>query len=99
MLSRAKHLRLLLHDSRLPKLPNWGQYARNVLPSVILHEGVILQGSMSETQISQLTRRRISLFDSDGLPWTARLSMAWLIWTFVLTGGLTAIPIGLFIGI
>ena len=54
---------------------------------------------MNETLISQLTRRRISLFDSDGLPWTAHLSMAWLIWIFVLTGGLASVPIGICIGI
>lgn len=54
---------------------------------------------MSETQTSQLLRRRISLFDPDGLPWTAHLSMGWLVWLFALTGGLAALPIGLYIGI
>ena len=54
---------------------------------------------MNETRISQLQRRRVSLFDSDGLPWTAHLSLAWLIWIFFLTGGLAAIPIELYIGI
>jgi len=53
---------------------------------------------MSESQISPLGRRRISWFDSDGLPWTAHLTMAWLVWVFFLTGGLAAIPIGLCVG-
>jgi len=79
------------HGMGHSKLPNRPRCSRHEPQSVNL------QGTrMSETQIS---RPRISLFDSDGLPWTARLSMAWLVWIFALTGGLAAIPIGLYIGI
>jgi hypothetical protein len=42
--------------------------------------------------------RRISLFDSSGLPWTAHLSLGWIIFAFAVTGGLAAIPIGLCLG-
>jgi hypothetical protein len=55
---------------------------------------------MSETQIPQLPQqlRRISLFDSYGLPWTARLSVGWILFVATVTGGMAAIPIGLYLG-
>jgi hypothetical protein len=55
---------------------------------------------MSESRISRLEpqSRRISLFDSNGLPWTAHLSLGWILWVFALTGGMAAIPIGLWLG-
>jgi hypothetical protein len=46
-----------------------------------------------------MSETRISLFDSNGLPWTAHLSLGWIIWAFALTGGTAAIPIGLYLGI
>lgn len=49
--------------------------------------------------MSDSSRPGVSLFDSEGLPWTARLNMASLIWVFVLTGGLAAIPIGVYLGL
>jgi hypothetical protein len=55
---------------------------------------------MSDARISQLQHqlRRISLFDSNGLPWTAHLSLGWTLFLFFVTGGLAAIPIGLSLG-
>jgi succinate dehydrogenase hydrophobic anchor subunit len=55
---------------------------------------------MSDAPVSQLPcqPRRISLFDSSGLPWTAHLSLGWIIFIFAVTGGLAAIPIGLCLG-
>jgi uncharacterized membrane protein len=56
---------------------------------------------MSETRTSQLQQqlRRVSLFDSYGLPWTAHLSMGWILFLFAVTGGMAAIPIGLCLGL
>lgn len=42
--------------------------------------------------------RRISLYDSSGLPWTTRLSLGWIIFMFAVTGGLAALPIALSLG-
>ena len=55
---------------------------------------------MSEPRTIQREQqpRRISLFDSSGLPWTAHLSLGWIIVVFAITGGLAAIPIGLCLG-
>lgn len=39
------------------------------------------------------------LFTPDGLPWTARLSLAWNIALFWATGGLFAIPLGIYLGL
>jgi len=56
---------------------------------------------MSEMRTSQRQEqfRRLSLFDPDGLPWTAHLSMGWILFLFSVTGGLAAIPIGLCLGV
>jgi hypothetical protein len=55
---------------------------------------------MSEPQPSQPHQQlqRISLFDSGGLPWTAHLSLGWLFFLFMVTGGMAAIPISLCVG-
>jgi hypothetical protein len=56
---------------------------------------------MSEARIPQLRHhlRRISLFDSNGLPWTAQLSLGWMVFLFIVTGGMVVIPIGLSLGV
>jgi hypothetical protein len=40
-----------------------------------------------------------ALFDSDGLPWTAHLSLGWIIFLIFMTGGLLAVPIGIYLGL
>lgn len=40
-----------------------------------------------------------SLFDSYGLPWTAHLSLGWIVFLILFTGGLAAIPVGLCLGL
>ncbi len=69
------------------------KYLRQELQSVILQVN-----SMSETPTHQPQQQRISLFDSSGLPWTAHLSLGWIIFMFSVTGGLAAIPIGVCLG-
>jgi len=56
---------------------------------------------MNEPQTSQPQQqpRRISLFDSDGLPWTAHLSLGWILAVFTVTGGMAGIPIGIYLGL
>jgi hypothetical protein len=55
---------------------------------------------MNDTRIPQPKQpRRVSLFDSYGLPWTAHLSLGWILFLFVVTGGMAAIPIGLCLGV
>ena len=41
----------------------------------------------------------IPLFDSDGMPWTAHLSLGWIIFLICMTGGLLAVPIGIYLGL
>jgi hypothetical protein len=55
---------------------------------------------MNNSRIPQLKQepRRVSLFDSYGLPWTAHLSLGWILFLFMVTGGMAAIPIGLCLG-
>lgn len=69
------------------------KYFRQELQSLIL-----LVNAMSDTPTPQLEHQRISLFDSSGLPWTAHLSLGWMIFLFSVTGGLAAIPIGVCLG-
>ncbi len=56
---------------------------------------------MNDTRIRQPKQEpwRVSLFDSYGLPWTAHLSLGWILFLFVVTGGMAAIPIGLCLGV
>ena len=56
---------------------------------------------MSETKKYQLQDqlRRVSLFDSYGMPWTTRLTIGWLLVVFWVTGGMAAVPIGLYLGL
>ena len=42
---------------------------------------------------------RTHLFDPDGLPWTSRLSLGWVIVLFCATGGLLAVPMGVYLGL
>ena len=42
---------------------------------------------------------RIHLFDRDGLPWTSRLSLGWMIALFCATGGMLAVPMGVYLGL
>jgi hypothetical protein len=42
---------------------------------------------------------RYHLFDPDGLPWTSRLSLGWLIVLFWVTGGMLAVPMGVYLGL
>jgi hypothetical protein len=42
---------------------------------------------------------RIRLFDPDGLPWTSRLSLGWIIVLFCATGGVLAVPMGVYLGL
>lgn len=66
-----------------------------------LQRDILQRKPMSDAGISKLKHqlRRISLFDSNGLPWTAHLSLGWVLFLFIVTGGLTAILIGLSLGV
>ena len=42
---------------------------------------------------------QLRLFDSDGLPWTAHLSLGWILFLVLVTGGLAVIPVALYLGV
>jgi hypothetical protein len=41
----------------------------------------------------------VSLYDTDGLPWTSRLSWGWILFLTFATGFLVAIPLGIYLGL
>jgi hypothetical protein len=55
--------------------------------------------SGSESKTDRLSEFRIDLFDSDGLPWTSRLSWGWLLFLSLTTGFLFAILLGIYLGL
>jgi hypothetical protein len=42
---------------------------------------------------------RLTLFDSDGLPWTSRLDWGWLLLLFLVTGPVFPILLGIYLGL
>jgi len=56
-------------------------------------------GASQPTGAGQERPPQIPLFDADGLPWTARLSLGWIIFLCCITGCLIAVPIGVYLGL
>jgi hypothetical protein len=56
-------------------------------------------GASQPTGTGQERPPQIPLFDPDGLPWTARLSLGWIIFLCFITGCLVAVPIGVYLGL
>jgi hypothetical protein len=42
---------------------------------------------------------QLHLFDTDGLPWSAHLSVGWILFVVLVTGGLEVIPVALYLGV
>jgi hypothetical protein len=56
-------------------------------------------GPPQPTRAGQERSLRIPLFDPDGPPWTARLSLGWIIFLCCITNCLVAVPIGVYLGL
>jgi hypothetical protein len=56
-------------------------------------------GVSQPTEPGQERQPQIPLFDPDGLPWTAHLSLGWIIFLCCITGCLVAVPIGVYLGL